>query len=76
MPGSAAPATRILAPSAVAPQASFPAAQIGRMPCLVRWYEHMQHAADAGGVYPRVAVPVPPLSLPAPSAAAPRVRVP
>jgi len=71
MPGSAAPATRILAPSAVAPQASFPAAQIGRMPCLVRWYEHMQHAADAGGVYPRVAVPVPP-----PSAAAPRVRVP
>ena len=55
-------------------QASFPAAQIGRMACLVRWYDFLQHTADPTGIYPRVPVPVPPLRLPVPSAAAPRVH--
>lgn len=55
-------------------QASFPAAQIGRMASLVRWYDFLQHTADPTGIYPRVPVPVPPLRLPALSAAAPRVR--
>ena len=44
------------------------------MACLVRWYDFLQHTADPTGIYPRVLVPVPPLRLPVPSAAAPRVR--
>ncbi|KAK9821000.1 hypothetical protein WJX81_008473 [Elliptochloris bilobata] len=54
--------------------ASLPAAQIGRMSSLVRWYDFLQHTADPRAIYPRVAVPMPPLRLPAPSAAVPRAE--
>lgn len=66
-----------LSPTVAARQASFPAAQIGRLASLVRWYIFLQHTADPSGIYPRVSIPVPPLRLPTLSAAAtPRVHAP
>ncbi|BDA44302.1 probable aminoacyl tRNA synthase complex-interacting multifunctional protein at C-terminar half [Coccomyxa sp. Obi] len=42
---------------------SFPSAQVGRHKNIVRWYDYLQHKADAHNIYPKVAFKKPPLNL-------------
>ncbi|CAL8470271.1 g9813 [Coccomyxa elongata] len=53
---------------------SFPSAQLGRHKNIVRWYDYLQHKADAHGIYPKIAFKKPPLNLQPPVVAPPKAK--
>ena len=56
-------------------QKSFPSAQLGRLKNIVRWYDYLQHVADPRGIFSKVPIKRPRLSLIPPAVVAPPQKV-